>query len=111
MVPGLFISRPEHKQFEAFWQDVLFHKPRKLEIFGFDIKEIPESIGELKGLKELMIHESYITRLPLCPVQSNGIRRFDSLYGGFDGYSIGDRSADQIKTLEYRMRELSWTYE
>lgn len=63
-VPGLFLSRPEHKQFEAFWQDVLFHKPRKLEIFGFGIKEIPESIGELKGLKELMIHESYITRLP-----------------------------------------------
>lgn len=64
MVPGLFLSRPEHKQFEAFWQDVLFHKPRKLEIFGFGIKEIPESIGELKGLKELMIHESYITSLP-----------------------------------------------
>ncbi|MFB4332359.1 leucine-rich repeat domain-containing protein [Paenibacillus sp. CR_12] len=64
MVPGLFLSRPEHKKFEVFWQDVLFHKPRKLEIFGFGIREIPESIGELKELKELMIHESYVTRLP-----------------------------------------------
>lgn len=63
-VPGLFLCLPEHREFEAFWEAVLFHQPRRLEIFGFGITEIPGSIRQLTDLRELMVHESYVTRLP-----------------------------------------------
>ncbi len=64
-VPGMFIMRRGHKNnFESFWQDALFHKPRKLELYGFGIEAIPESIGQLKELRELSIHESNVTMLP-----------------------------------------------
>ncbi|WP_422658357.1 leucine-rich repeat domain-containing protein [Paenibacillus sp. EC2-1] len=99
-IPGLFFDRREYKQnFELFIEDAAYHQPSKLSIEAYGIKEIPERISELKGLKDLYIFEQDVRRLPRSLFDLTTLERLTIYTADLEGISADISKLIHLKSL------------
>jgi len=76
-IDGLFIRGKFNEQLDDFLDDAIRHKSEWLHIAGYGIHEIPEKIGQLASLKELVIQEDGIRRLPATVFGLSQLEKLD----------------------------------